>query len=437
MSPLLIASFFLLALPLRASENEPYNVVLIGFDTLRADHTGFGGYSRPVTPNLDRLSGKSCVFTQAVTQAPWTLPSFMSIFTSLYPHDHRMVNKFASFASEHMELSKLSSSIVTLAQVFKENGFATAAFTGGAGVKGDFGFKNGFDLYSDSRTFGGFRDTVPQAAAWLRKPRAAPFFLFLHGYEAHGQYPVSPDFKSRFADPRYLGRFKGTPEESRALRIQTVKNEPIVVSTADVRFLMDRYDERILRGDEQLGRFLETLRELKLDGRTVIVALSDHGEQFDEHGGFDHGTNLYEELIHVPLLIHVPSQAPSRVDSQVRLIDVMPTLIDLLHLRISQGARRQMEGVSLKPLMDGKPLDIDAFSETDFLLHVFKRSLRTNPGWKLIYDINMDGEDRDELYDLKKDPREKYDLVKRSPGASGSLKEKLLHLMTPEAETAR
>jgi arylsulfatase A-like enzyme len=416
--------------PLWAAEAAPksaalrdYNVVIVDFDTLRADRLGSLGNPRPLTPNLDALAAHSYLFTAAVAQAPWTVPSTMSFFTSLYPHQHGVVNKFSVFTEDRKELARLPRRFSTLAQVFQRNGYATAGFTGDAGVEANFGFGNGFDVYLDTITFGGLDTAFPQALDWLKSHQDRKFFLFIHGYDVHGQFPVPEDFKSRFADPGYHGPFTGLESEFLDLRMKTIKGEQISISTADARFWMDRYDEKTVRADERFGRFWKEFSALAAAKRTLLVVMGDHGEQFYEHGGFDHGMNLYDELLRVPLIISVPQGAAARIDGQVRLIDVMPTLTDWLGLPVDTGTRRQVQGTSLLPLMQGRPLALDAFSETSFLLQTEKCSLRRSDGWKLIFDLeNLSGE----LYDLRRDPGEKHNLIDQQVQTAKDMTQRLL-----------
>ncbi|MFI5361132.1 MAG: sulfatase [Elusimicrobiota bacterium] len=419
MTTALLCALLWSAVPLRAapvsastSSVRGYNVVIVDFDTLRADRLGALGNPRPLTPNLDALAARSYLFTAAVAQAPWTLPSTMSFFTSLYPHQHSVINKFSLFTEERKELARLPRRFTTMAQVFKSNGYAAAGFTGDAGVEGNFGFDRGFDVYFDSVTFGGLDTTFPLALDWLKAHQDEKFFLFIHGYDVHGQFPLPEDFKSRFADPAYRGPFTGAEDEFLDLRMKTIKGEDISISTADARFWLDRYDEKTVRADERFGRFWKEFSALAAAKRTILVVIGDHGEQFGEHGGFDHGINLYDEILRVPLIIHAPQDVPARIDSQVRLIDVMPTLTDWLGLTTDAPTRRQMQGTSLRPLMEGRPQALDAFAETSFLLQAEKCSLRTSDGWKLIYDLESL---TPELYDLRGDLREKKDVAAERP----------------------
>ncbi len=420
------ATFLLLFPRVAAARNpptRPLNVIIISFDALRADRLGVLGQKRPLTPNLDRLARQSYLFSNAVTQAPWTLPSMASFFTSTYPHQHQLTNKFSVFTEDRRELATLPRRMETMAEAFLDNGYRTAAFTGGGGLEGSFGFSRGFDVYFDSDTFDGFRLTFPLSLDWIRRQGQRPFFLFVHGYDVHGQYIETDKIKSRFADPHYHGPFTGSLKEFLKLRMMTIKGEPIHITQADARFWRALYDEKVLRADEKFGRFWSELKRLPgLLDRTVIVVIADHGDQYYEHGGFDHGMTLYEELVHVPLIIPVPGRPGRTIKSQVRLVDVMPTLLDLCRLRVTPRLKLQMKGRDLVPLMDGQSSPREAVSETDFLLQSFKRSLRTAEGWKLIYDLeNL----RAELYDLKTDPGEHHDLRREKPGRARAMTRRL------------
>ena len=413
-----------------AAANKPetsslrdYNVVIVDFDTLRADRLGALGNKRPLTPNLDALAARSYLFTAAVSQAPWTLPSTMSLFTSVYPHQHTVVNALAESAEQRKKGARLPSGITTMAQVFRSNGYDTAGFTGDAGVEAHFGFSDGFDTYFDSVTFGGFDTTFPMALDWLKSRRDRKFFLFIHGYDVHGEYRLPADFKSRFADPDYHGPFTGAVSELWDLRKKTLDGAAIQLSTGDARFWMDRYDEKTLRADERFGRFWKEFSSLPAAKRTIVVVLSDHGEQFGEHGGLEHGMNLYDEVLRVLLIMHPPKGAGARIGGQVRLIDVLPTLTDWLGLQVAPETRRQMRGTSLLPLMQRRPLSLDAFSETSFLYKTKKCSLRTSDGWKLVYDLESLSP---ELYNLRLDPGEKHNLAAAEAETVKALTSKLM-----------
>lgn len=415
------------ALPAFPLEREGRNVVLVYVDALRPDHTGMGGYGRATTPHLDHWGKESFVFRNAISQAPWTLPSVASLLTSLYPGGHGIVNKYALLTGERSEAAALSPEAMTLAELFKRNGYATAAFTGGAGLSRDIGFGRGFDVYFDSIPFGGFDATLPRAWDWIEEHRTEKFFLLVHGYDAHGQFDLPEGFSVRFSTPPF--RKPGPDIETRflALREKTVSGQDAGASDDEKQLWIALYDEKVARADRKVGEFLDRLAASGgLLEKTVLVVVSDHGEQLFERGGVDHGTSLYDELIRAVLMIRVPGRPGRQVASQVQLIDLMPTLADLLKLKCPAKVRRQMRGVSLVRLMEGDEDSRDAYSETDYLWRTSKRALRSEEGWKLIFDLTTG---RKELYDLNTDPAEKNDLFKKEPGVAFGLEEKLYRHM--------
>lgn len=402
-----------------------YNLIIIGIEPLGAKHIGAYGYFRDTTPNIDEFSNDSFLFKNATSPSSWTLPAFMSWFTSLYPSQHKIINKYCAYTEEEQvlsNLSELSPSVVTLAQVLKDNGYATAGFTGDAGVEGVFGYNLGFDIYYDKTTFGGFDLILPMALDWLEEHKNNQFFLFLLGYDVHGRSKLPEDFKNRFADLNYSGKYKGTPEEYWELRNLSLEQDDLNMTAEDVRFWRDWYDAKIYEADKKIGEFLKKLDKLKLADKTIVVISSASGNEFYEHKRFDHGYSLYEELIHVPLIIKIPQVNGRVIENQVRTIDIMPTVLDLLGINYDNTIKDQMQGVSLPPLMKEENLQLDAFSETDYLFHAFKRSIKTSDGFKFIY--TMDTGQR-ELYNLKEDPKELKNLVDRERRVAYELEQRL------------
>ncbi len=410
---LVSASLLMAAQPARAAGRS---LIIIGWDTLRADHISALGYKRKTTPNLDALAARSALFTKAISPSSWTLPSFMSVFTSLYPSEHGLTNKFKlpPAGSTELDPAVLSTGAVTLAELLKANGYRTAAFTGGAGVGGAFGFSRGFDVYEDSRNFAGFETTFPEALDWLKKSKDAPYFLFIHGYSTHPFHDLKPGGPYSFISAGEKAKVPGIRQRHEKMRMQLLEGKKLKYTKEDVQLWTDVYDEKILRTDRLLGDFLKKLGAL---GRPepVIILLADHGEELFDHGGVDHGMTLYDEMIHVPLLISVPGAKARRVDSQVRTLDIFPTVIDLLGLKADDGLKKQLRGVSLAPQLSGSEPDLNAFSETDYLFHFSKRSIREAGGLKLTADVLSR---KNEFYDTAADPSEKKDLSEKDPARS-------------------
>lgn len=406
---------------------KDYNLVFVSFDALQAAHVSHLGYPLKVTPGIDAVAVNGFSFTQAYSVASWTVPASMTWFTGVYPSEHRMTNKFALFAPPVRKVAKLkelSPKLTTLAEILKQNGYVTGGFTGNAGVSGGFGYDQGFDVYYYPKgTFGGMDKSVPRALDWLKENKDKKFFLFLHGYDCHGQRVPPEGYDYRYVDKDYDKKFLGTALEQELLREEGLERGKVVLREADVRFWRAIYDEKINRVDRRFQNFLKELDELKLTDKTLFVLTSDHGTEFYEHQRFDHGFTLYDELIHVPLIIKLPGQKQGKkITDRVSSIDVMPTILDLLDVKQSEKATKQLRGQSLVPSLQDKAVNRDVYSETNYRDYTFKRSIITPNGWKLIYTLESKTR---ELYDLKTDPAEKKDLAKAKPKLADTLQKKV------------
>ncbi len=406
---------------------KDYNIVLISFDAMQAQHVHSMGYPKATTPTIDAMAQEGFNFTQDISVASWTVPASMTWFTGVYPSEHRLLNKFAVYeppVEKIANLKELAPSLVTLAEVLKGNGYATAGFTGDAGVNGVFGYNQGFDVYFDKAKFGDLEESVPRALAWLKEKKDTKFFLFLHGYDSHGQCVPQEGFDRRFVDPAYKGKYTGSTAEQEALREEGLAKGAITLSPEDVAFWRAIYDEKINRADARFQKFMEGVQALGLKDKTIFVLTADHGTEVYEHQRFDHGFTLYDELIHVPLVIKLPEhRLGGTIPGQVSSVDVMPTILDLLDVPVPEPVQKQLRGQSLVPNMRGKDTPPrDCFSETNYRLYTFKRSIRTPEGWKFIMTMESKAK---ELYNLKSDPNETQNLVTKEPRIAYELEQKL------------
>ncbi len=402
------------------------NVIVIGVDTLRADHTGSLNYWRDTTPAIDALAKKGYVFTNAISPASWTVPAFMAVFTGRYPSETGVVNKFTLFTKKEQKLTnlkELSPGTKTLAEWLRAAGYATGGFTGDAGVSGKFGYSQGFDTYTDETTFGGLENSEAHALAWLDSVGDKKFFMFFHGYDLHGQFAIPQGYASRYASPEYRGPYAGTAKEEEKLREDQLAG-PLAHTDADTEFWNAWYDGKLRDADERLQGFIDELGARGLLENTVIVLLSDHGEEFFDHGGFDHGLTLYDELIHVPFLVVVPgTPGGERIASQVSTIDLAPTLFDILGMSEARKDAEQLGRRSLVPYLKN-PLTpgYDVFSETDYRDFTHKRSVRSSDGWKFIRTLETG---KEELYDLGVDPGEKRNVIEVNEKKAEELRSEL------------
>jgi len=402
------------------------NVIIVAFDGLQTRHLRAYGYWLDTTPNLDKFLAQSYLFRHTISPSSWTVPTFMSVFTSMYPSEHQVTNKYSHYDLTRnnvvlTNLKKLTPAAVTMAEILKNQGYKTAGFTGDAGVKGAFGFSQGFDEYYDAQAFGGLDQSIPRALDWLKQNKNQKFLMFLHGYDVHGQYAPPDGFDYRYVDQSYRGPFTGSPVEQARLREEGLAGQRLNLTPDDVKFWRAAYDEKISRADQQFGEFLSQLSSLGVLDNTVVVLMSDHGTEFYEHQRFDHGHTLYGELVETLFAVHVPRQSSGKVlNDQVSTIDIMPTVLGLLGIR--NPVPTQTRGVDLGPSLMGRNQSRDIFFETDYRLYTHKRGIQTVDGWKLILDLNSGAV---ELYNLKDDPNELINLVTQEPKRAYELEQKV------------
>lgn len=256
----------------------------------------------------------------------------------------------------------------------------------------------------------------------MKANREQKFFLFLHGYDVHGQCVPSGGFDYRFIDKDYDRKFSGSVPEQETLREEGLEQGQLNLRDADIRFWRAIYDEKIARADVQLKGFLDELERMTLTKQTLLVVTSDHGTEFFEHGRIDHGFSLYDELLHVPLIVRLPGQRSGKVVAdRVSSIDLMPTILDLLAVDRPENLQ-PLRGTSLVPAMQGEPAARDVFAETDYRQYTYKRAIMTPAGWKLIYTLESRSR---ELFDLSLDPAEQKDQASTQPQLADELTEQL------------
>lgn len=380
---------------------EGTNVILVSIDNLRPDRLGAYGETRPTSPLFDRLAAESVVFENAYATAPWTLPSHMSMFSGLHPKSHRAVASHSQAAPD----------IPMLTEILREQGYRAFASTGGGYVGPGFGFGRGFEGYEIAWAP---ERVVRNALAWLTKAdQNKPYFFFLHTFGVHCPFAVAP---------RYRRLFDRRPAEDHIEvkgKCGDTHYSKMNLTDGQIAFVSDRYDAGIRRTDDALQSFLQFLEKSGALDRSVLIITSDHGEEFAEHGRMGHGRALYAESLRVPLLIRIPGVAPQRVRTPVSLVDLAPTVLDLLG-RSSEG----MEGKSLAPLFadgntasahrQGRPL----YAETE-LSGEKGRTVIFN-GHQLIIDK---AKKQTEIFDLEHDPRQERPLGHAADDARAALRE--------------
>ncbi len=374
------------------------NIILICLDTLRADHLGCYGYHRDTSPNIDKFAEGAFLFENCIASSSWTLPSHASLFTGVHPSVHG--------AEVHPWGPPFAETERTLGELARERGYVTAAYTEGLFVSASMGFAQGVELYSDGKLaefpLHCAEVTFNDALEWLEVYGGLPFFLFVHTYQIHDPYTPPREFAEMF-DEDYTEEGKVRPRR--------------VSSEEDKVRCEALYDGEIAYTDKVLGDFVRRLEDMQLLKNTTVIVFSDHGEEFWEHGGIEHGVTLYDEVLHVPLIIKLAGKNPpaGRVARQVSLTDLYATVAELLRA----DEANPPDCMSLLPLIRGgrarakydRTFIVTQVCHRESVLHTMtpewrKRSIRTDTQKY----IKFEKEEREELYDLGGDHREKNNI---------------------------
>lgn len=442
--PLVVLVFYLIWAS--GSRPNPPNVILISIDTLRADHLGCYGYERDTSPHLDELAVESVLFENFFAPSSATTPSHVSMLTSLHPLSHGVLS--------NRDKRAFSEDAVPIARVLKDNGFVTAGFTGGGNVSEIEGFRRGFDFWSEGHNIS---PHLPEVMNWISQNGANKFFLFFHFYDVHDPYIFREDFRDLYRDPDYymesVARAKNvmektdtknvtyeayaqlTAEERIEVLIYHMLEKPEITFEQGVgaiarteilshlkewpgfpeypkqhQLLVDSYDAGLKYTDHYLGELFDFLKSRDLWTNTMLVVTSDHGEEFMEHNMVGHLLNLYDTLLHVPLIIKMPENwrySNRRVSSVAEIVDIMPTILDVLDISFDG----QMQGKSLLPMMLDNEREQGGmiFATLDNRFKKRKRAVRTSE-WKYMI-ADMDFSDEDEFFHVSKDRFEQTNLI--------------------------
>jgi len=421
------------------------NLVVVSLDTLRAGHVRSYGHARETTPNLDRLAAAGALFTDATSPAPYTLAAHMSLMTSLWPSFHGVLDND----------DRLSDDLPTLAEAMRGAGLRTAAVVEDGYVAAPFGFHRGFERYDEgeerieidpSRA----RKTFERATSALERLKDQRFFLFVHTYAIHTPYNAPEPYASLF-DPDYAGPVAPGFDQDDGRRAAAGLVE---LGDADVRHVKALYDGGIRAADDALGRFLLGLARLGLERDTLVIALSDHGEEFFDHdlSIATHGYATYREQEHVPLVARWPGTIARGevIDEPVSLVDVFPTVLSLFGLPRGAASFQGEDLASL--LLSGRPPPPRAvFSqELRFTRQTAVRAgslklIRTEGPEeavrrviekefpRLARRLGVEGVRR-ELYDVSLDPLENNDLASVRAAEADALENLVLDLLAGAAE---
>jgi arylsulfatase A-like enzyme len=386
------------------------NLVLVLIDTLRADKLSFHNrHSRVRADTLEQLARESMVFERALAPENWTKPSIASLLSGLYPDTHRTQG----------DRDKLPGSVVTAPKHFRSLGFETAGFVANGYVSAKFGFRDGWDTWTNyvrEHKANRAQFVMDDAVAWLDgRSGDKPFFLYVHTIDPHVPYIPPRKYWTLYDSGPYRGPVQPT---GTAKLLGRVKAGAVKLNARDRVRLEALYDGEITYHDDQLVRLVAALDRHGLLDDTLLVVTSDHGEEFFEHGSVGHGHSLHEELLHVPLLFRLPgaeeAEKPARATAEVSLTDVLPTACDILGVECPA----EVEGRPLTGLLEG-----DADPRYPGASHALflngQRAVRMGR-FKAIYKGLGAA-----LYDLERDPIETADASAERPVTLATLRDSL------------
>ena len=410
-------------------DGKGLNVLFISVDTLRADHIGIYGYVRDTSPNIDKLAEEGTLFSQAFTQWPQTVGSLASILTSTYRHYHD-VNR--------MWRDQLSNDYVLLPEILKNAGYNTIGVTPYLAVAHNF--HQGFD--TSVKTWQKFsknydaEEITEYAISWLKDNAGEKkFFMWLHYDDPHVPYkPPGPYNELYLDDKHYNGSKRIQFNPGRHDRMRGISPRVRLGNHDEVDYYVAQYDGEIRYMDESVGKLLDAIKTMGLSDNTMIIFTADHGESLGDHDFFfGHGLLPYDASFRVPLIVKIPD-LKSKVkvlDRPVELIDIMPTILDVLNISVNKEA----QGKSLVPLMlgDSNAISEFAFGEAGVQKTNHQRVIRTRK-WKLIYIPSKAHQQimlgmPFELYDIENDPNELNNLIEVETQVAEELKKELFRWM--------
>ncbi|MBN1765654.1 MAG: sulfatase-like hydrolase/transferase [Sedimentisphaerales bacterium] len=388
----------------RRSVNKIQNVLLISIDTCRPDYLSCYGYSDKTTPNIDAVAGEGVLFKHVFSPVPLTLPAHSTMLTGTIPLYHGVHDNKGY---------QLSPSSVTLAEIFKQQGFNTGAIVGSFILDRQFGLSQGFDYYNDA-----IEDEIGEdgycierkgeevtrlANDWLTKNRQNPFFLFLHYYDPHVDYAPAEPYRSQF--------FKESPFKMTELK--------------------SLYTGEVAYADHCLGLVINKLKELNLYDNTLVIITSDHGEMLGEHGEAEHSYFIYQGVVKVLLVMRIPGNSEPRIiDTPVGLVDIVPTVCGLLGIEYSQ----ELSGIdlSLNVMNQKEPIEQERYFYCESLIptyHKLNSLLGVVCGdWKYIQTT------RPELYNWREDAGEEHNLIDEQKPRARIMQDRLREILESQLQ---
>ena len=392
------------------------NVLLISLDCVRANHLGAYGYERSTSPRLDELARQAVVFETATAVSSFTHPTHMTMLTGLPPSIHGV-----------SRWRKPDSSIDYLPEILSREGYRTNGIVSGPLLSQSFGFERGFHVYHAFHDETRAPDLADEALEMLRRGRGQPQFLFLHFFDAHWPYWPGDELNTLF----------GPLSNDTSGLLNKVRNQIPPASDREVQHMMDLYDAEIAYLDREVGRLLDELKKTGMYESSLILVTSDHGEAFLEHGFWEHGQTLYQEMVHVPLLVKWPGKpAPQRLTGLVSQTDLFPTILEAAGIERTESA---YAGIPLRRFEERRDstgrevvleLTWDPLPDRPARMLVAWRGERTKyiasfeaPTVDALYSAPIASE---ELFDLIHDPGETKNLAREEEGAVAANRRKVL-----------
>lgn len=379
------------------------NVLIVLIDTLRADKLGCYGSALGLTPNIDRVAESGFVFEQAFSHAPWTLPATASLLSSWLPEEHQAGGRIGSTTA-------ISKSTPLLTECLHEQGYDTGAIINVPFLKPGYGLNRGFDYYDYHQPTKGqtkqrvATEVTDLALKWIRgrSDSKRPFFMLAHYFDPHLTYDPPEEFRRRFALPE--DHSPDTTIFGNVGDMYDLRNGRIDLASLPMKRLEALYNAEVAYTDQEVGRLLRELDALGLRDSTIVVITSDHGEEFLDHGGFEHGHTHYDELLRIPLIFYNPVEiARGRSTTVVPHLDVTPTLCALAGVR----ADARFRGQSLAAHFEKQPAeDRDILAQQNLWGGGAQMKSLRRDGYKLI-----DKKGDDELYHVAADPKERNNLA--------------------------
>lgn len=354
-------------------KQQTHNVILISIDTVRADYLQIYNPEGAPTPNLRKMADNGYLFANAIAQVPFTLPSHCTMLTGTYPMKHLVQENIAT---------RLADEALTLAEVLKSQGYETAGFIGSLVLESGTGIEQGFDIYDDvfvrenrivEDRSGIQKDAGTVKRSFLRwldqRKTSSPFFSFIHFYDPHTPYDPPAPFRPNVQEPKALYR-------------------------GELQYV-----------DSIIGELMEELTRRNLLDRTILIVTGDHGEMLGEHGENGHGFFIYQEAVRIPLLFSFPERKKGKSAEVVELVDLMPTILDLLEIQIPQS----VQGKSFAQTFQGTSWKSDVgYSESlTAAQHFGAAPLRSIQDTRYKYIDSP----QPELYDLRADAAEQTNLA--------------------------